>query len=153
MLKAGLISGSVAFVLVLIGAAGISPFCAICVPLLTGLLAGYLTGVFEQPSIGERMKRGASAGAIAGGLALFASMIAAVINAMFMQNPDNQINDLFGLPTVSPGMVWASQLVVNLCIGLVNVALNAALGAGGIAIWGSVAGNKEIVNIPPSDQI
>lgn len=153
MLKAGLISGSVAFVLVLIGAAGLSPFCAICVPLVTGLLAGYLTGVFEQPSIAERIKRGASAGAIAGGLALFASMIAAVINAMVMQNPDNQINELLGLPTVSPGMVWVSQIGVNLCIGLVNVALNAALGAGGIAIWGSVTGNKEIVNVPPSDQI
>lgn len=153
MLKAGLISGSVAFVLVLIGAAGVSPFCAICVPLLTGLLAGYLTGVFDKPAIAERMKRGASAGAIAGGLALFAGIIAAIINAMIMQNPDNQINELFGLPTVSPGMVWASQIGVNLCIGLVNVGLNAALGAGGIAIWGSTAGKNEIVDLPPSDQI
>jgi hypothetical protein len=80
-------------------------------------------------------------------------MIAAVINAMVMQNPDNQINDLFGLPTVSPGTVWAAQIGINFCIGLVNVGLNAALGAGGIAIWGSTAGKNEIVDLPPSDQI
>lgn len=153
MVKAGLISGGVAFVLVLIGAAGISPFCAICVPLVTGLLAGYLTGVFDNPAIEERMKRGAGAGAIAGGLALVAGMIAAIINAVVLQNPDNQINELFGVPTVSAGTVWAAQLGINLCIGLVNIGLNAALGAGGIAIWGSTAGKNAIVESPPSDQI
>jgi len=143
MLKAGLIAGGVAFILVLIGAAGISPFCALCVPLVSGLLAGYLTGVFDSPLVEERMKRGASAGAIAGGLALVAGLIAAIINAFVLQNPENQfVNELAGLPTTSPAVVWVAQIGVNFCVGLVNVALNAALGAGGIAIWSNTAGKS-----------
>ena len=95
------------------------------------------------------MKSGASAGAIAGGLALVAGMIAAIINAMVLQNPDNQFfNELAGLPTSSPTMVWAGQLGVNFCVGLFNVLLNAALGAGGIAIWSNTAG-KNASSEPP----
>ncbi|MDX1378067.1 MAG: hypothetical protein R3307_04390 [Anaerolineales bacterium] len=150
MLKAGLIAGGVAFILVLIGAAGVSPFCAICVPLVSGLLAGYLTGVFDSPAPEERTKRGASAGAIAGALALVAGLIAAIINAVVLQNPDNQINELFDMPATSPAMVWAGQIVINLCVGLVNIGLNAALGAGGIAIWSNTAGKNSNVEPPVS---
>lgn len=151
MLKAGLIAGVVAFILVLIGAAVVSPFCAICVPLVSGLLAGYLTGVFDNPSVEERTKRGASAGAIAGVLALVGGMIAAIINAVVLQNPENQfINELAGLPTASPGAVWVAQLGTNFCVGLVNIALNAALGAGGIAIWSNTAGKNTNAEPPMS---
>lgn len=151
MLKAGLIAGGVGFILVLIGAAGVSPFCALCVPLVSGLLAGYMTGVFDKPAVEERTKRGASAGAIAGGLALVAGMIAAIINAFVLQNPDNQfINDLAGLPAASPATVWIGQIAINLCVGLFNVVLNAALGAGGIAIWSNTAGKNASVEPPVS---
>lgn len=150
MLKAGLIAGGVAIVLVLIGSVGISPFCAVCVPFITGLLAGYLTGVFDKPSIEARIKRGAGAGAIGGALALIASLVAGIVNAIFLQNPDNQINDLLGLPNASPATVWIGQLGVNFCIGLVSLGLNAALGAGGIAIWASTSGKNKNVESPPS---
>lgn len=150
MLKAGLIAGGVAFLLVLVGAAGLSPFCALCVPLISGLLAGYLTGVFERPAVPDRMKRGASAGAIAGGLGLLAGMIAAVLNAFVLQNPELQPNRLLGLPESSPAMVWIGQLGINFCFGLLNVGLNAALGAGGVAIWSNTAGKSTNVEIPPS---
>lgn len=149
MLKAGLIAGAVAFVLVLIGAAGLTPLCALCVPLVSGLLAGYLTGVFERPSVQDRMKRGAYAGAIAGGIGFAAGMIAAIINAAVLQNPQFQPNQFLGLPESSPAMIWAGQLGINFCIGLVNVGLHAALGAGGVAIWANTAGKDVHVEPPP----
>jgi hypothetical protein len=66
---------------------------------------------------------------------------------MVLQNPDNQLNELFGLPNVSAGTVWGVQLGINFCLGRGNVALNAGLGMGGIAIWGSTAGKN--VNAEP----
>lgn len=146
MLKAGLISGAVMFLFVLLGASIISPLCALCVPLFTGLGAGYLTGVFEK-NILTAVQRGAYAGAIAGALGIVGQMIASVINAAVMQNPNNQLNQVLGLPAADPATVWLSQLGVACCVGLVNVGLTAALGAGGGAIWNNTAGKS----LPPSD--
>jgi hypothetical protein len=146
MLKAGLIAGGVMFLFVLIGAAGVSPFCAFCVPLITGLGAGYLNGIFEKNSE-TAVQRGAYAGAIAGGLGLLAQMCASAINAFVLQNPQYQvINQSLDLPATDPGTVWMAQIGVGCCVGLVNLALNAGLGAGGGAIWKSTAGK----NITPS---
>jgi MFS family permease len=145
MLKAGLIAGAVMFFAVLITAV-FSPLCALCVPILVGLGAGYLNGVFEK-NTETAVQRGAYAGAIAGGLGILGQLIASVINAVVLQNPNNQINDALGLPIADPGMVWVSQLGVACCIGLVNVALSAGLGAGGGAIWKNTAGKTT----PPSD--
>lgn len=64
MLKSGLIAGAAMFIIVLI-AVIFSPFCALCAPLVVGLGAGYLTGVFEKTSE-TVIQRGAYAGAIAG---------------------------------------------------------------------------------------
>jgi len=89
MFKSGLIVGAVMFLFVLGLAAIISPFCALCVPLLTGLGAGYLAGVFDKPLDNrEAAKRGAGAGAIAAGLAIFAQLIASVVNSLVLQNPN-----------------------------------------------------------------
>lgn len=136
MVKSGLIVGAVMFLLVLVLAMAISPLCALCVPLLTGLGAGYLAGVFDKPiSNGDAAKRGAGAGAIAAGLAIFAQMIASIINSLVMQNPQYQLGRIWGAEAVNPAMVWALQIVLGACVGLLNVALTAAFGAGGGAIW------------------
>jgi len=45
MLKSGLIVGGATFVFVII-ATLITPFCALCVAMVTGVGAGYLAGVF-----------------------------------------------------------------------------------------------------------
>jgi hypothetical protein len=148
MIKAGLISGALMFLLVIIGAAGISPFCGLCAPFLAGLLAGYLTGVFEKPSSASAGKLGAGAGAIAGGIGLFASVIAAIINSLVLQNPQFQPNQFLGLPTASPATVWIGQILLNLCIGVVNIGLGAALGMGGAAIWFNTTGRN--LNNPTS---
>ena len=146
MLKAGLISGAVMFLLVLLGASIVSPLCAFCVPLFTGLGAGYLTCVFEKNTL-TTVQRGAYAGAIAGALGIVGQMVASVINAAVMQNPNNQLNDVLGLPAADPATVWIAQIGVACCVGLINVGLTAALGAGGGAIWNNTAGKS----LPPSD--
>ena len=145
MLKSGLIAGAAMFVIVLI-AAIFSPFCALCAPLVVGLGAGYLTGVFEKTPE-TVVQRGPYAGAIAGGLGIVGQMIASVVNAAVLQNPNNQINPALGLPIADPAMVWVGQLAVACCIGLVNVGLSAGLGAGGGAIWKNTAGKAS----PPAD--
>lgn len=147
MLKAGLIAGAVMFFSVLV-AALLSPLCALCVPVLVGLGAGYMNGMFEK-NAETAVQRGAYAGAIAGGIGIVGQLIASVINAVVLQNPNNQINEALGLPIADPGMVWVSQLGVACCIGLVNVALSAGLGAGGGAIWKNTAGKTT----PPSDMM
>ncbi len=146
MLKAGLISGAVMFFLVLLAAAVVSPFCALCVPLVGGLAAGYLTGTFEKDPL-TTVKNGAIAGAIAGVGGILGSLLASVINAMVLQNPNNQFNELLGLPPSDPSQIWMGQLGAACCIGLINVALTAGFGAGGGAIWNGTSGKTT----PPSD--
>ena len=152
MVKSGLIVGFVMLVLVAISAMSLSPFCALCVPIVSGLLAGYLTGAFERPAKTEAVKRGAGAGAIAGAIAIVGNIIAAVVNAYVIQNPEYQINRVLGLPAADPAMVWAAQIGINLCLGVINVGLNAALGAGGAAIWLKMNPNPQgsIIDNPPS---
>lgn len=145
MVKAGLISGAVMLVLVLI-AGFIAPLCALCVPLLVGILAGYLNGTFEKAPE-TAVQRGAMAGAIAGGMGILGNICAGIINASVLQNADNQVvNEMLNLPPSDPAMVWAGQLIAALCIGVLNVALSAGLGAAGGAIWKSTAGKT-----PPAE--
>ncbi|MGD0610623.1 MAG: hypothetical protein ABSB41_03840 [Anaerolineales bacterium] len=142
MIKSGLIVGAGMFICVLL-AAVISPLCALCVAIFAGLGAGYLTGVFEKPqSSPEVIRRGAGAGAIAGGMAILAQILAAVINAAILQNPQYQVWRTFGLPLQASTSILAEQLLAGACIGILNVGIAAGLGAGGGAIWYSTAGKK-----------
>ncbi len=144
MVKSGLIVGAVMFLFVLVLAAVISPLCALCVPLLTGLGAGYLAGVFDKPiSNSDAAKRGAGAGAIAAGLAIFAQVIASIINSLVLQNPQYQLGRIWGADAVDPAMVWVLQIAFALCVGLMNVGLTAAFGAGGGAIWFGASGKNQ----------
>jgi len=141
MFKAGAIAAALMFVTVLVLSAALSPFCAFCVPLVTGILAGYLTGVFEK-NPATVVGRGAGAGAIAGAVAIIAQMAASLINAAVMQNPNNQINRLLGVSATQPGMVWAVQLSTACCVGLINLGLAAGLGAIGGVLWKSTSGKS-----------
>jgi hypothetical protein len=143
MLKAGLIAAALMFFLVLVFSAGINPFCGLCAPIVTGLLAGYLTGTFEknpQTVVG----RGAGAAAIAGVAAVVAQMIASGISGAVGRGPDYA--GLFGFRGDEAGIFWALQLCFGCVIGLVNLALAAGLGAIGGAIWKGTAGK----NVTPS---
>jgi MFS family permease len=138
------------FLLVVISAAVVSPLCALCMPLLVGLAAGYMTGMFEKTPA-TTVQRGAYAGAIAGGLGIVGQMIASVINAAVLQNPAYQLNPALGLPVADASTVWVAQLATACCIGLVNVALSAGFGAGGGAIWNNTAGKSTPPAEPPSE--
>lgn len=143
MVKSGLIFGAVMFLLVLGAAAIISPFCALCIPLFTGLGAGYLAGNFDKPvDSGTAAKRGAGAAALAAGIAIVAQVIASILNSLVLQNPQYQLGQLWGAAAIDPGLVWAIQIGVGLCVGLFNVGLNAAFGAGGGALWFNFTGKK-----------
>lgn len=140
MVKSGLIFGAVMFLLVLLAAAVISPFCALCVPLLAGLGAGYLAGVFDKPlSGGESAWRGAGAGAIAAVFGLAAQVLAAVINGLILQNPQFNPGRIFGGVPIDPSLIWAGQIGIGICIGVLNIGITAAFGAGGAAIWSNMA--------------
>lgn len=140
MTKAIAVAGAVMFVVVLVLSAGLSPICALCVPLISGTLAGFLTGVWEK-NPGTVVRRGATAGAIVGAIALVAQIGASLINAAILQDPDLQLNRAFGLPPTEASLVWAVQLGVACFVGLVNVGLTAGLGAAGGALWKSTSGN------------
>ncbi len=130
------------FVLALGFGAVVSPLCTPCAALLVGLAAGYLVGVFDKPSLSsDAMKRGATAGAIAGAIAVLGQLVAAVINASFI-NPET-INQLLGQQVLDSNTLWAYQLGGACCIGLFNVALMAGLGLAGAALWHSMNGPKQ----------
>jgi hypothetical protein len=148
MAKAAAVASAVMFVMVLILAASLSPLCAVCVPLLGGPLAGYLTGIWERDP-GRVVGRGAMAGAIAGAVAILAQFAAAVINSLVMQNPEWQLNPLLGLPVASPEVVWVGQLGIACGLGLLNIGVAAGLGAAGAALWKSTAG-KDTTPTPPA---
>ncbi|GAB4489867.1 MAG: hypothetical protein OHK0031_13460 [Anaerolineales bacterium] len=150
MVKSGLIFGAVMFLLVLGAAVVISPLCALCVPLLAGLGAGYLAGRFDQPlSSGAAMKRGAGAGAMAALFGLAAQVMAAIINGLVLQNPQFNPGRVFGGVPIDSSLVWAGQIFAGLCVGLLNIGLTAAFGAGGAAIWWNTAGKNQ----PPAEVV
>ncbi len=149
MIKAGLIVGAVMFILVLLASATVSPLCALCLPLFTGLGAGYLTGVFDHPAASpDAAKRGAVAGAIAGGIAIIAQIAAAIINAVVFQNPQFNPGRLFGMGQIDPTTIWVGQIFFAFCVGALNVVLTGAFGAAGGALWLKLTGKDETPAAP-----
>lgn len=147
MVKAGLITGAVMLVLAL-GSALISPFCTPCVALFVGLGAGFLAALFDKPFVqSDAFKKGAVAGAIAGGLGMVGQFIAGIINASTV-DPE-MLNSLFGSNMVNDQTLWLAQLGGAFCVGLFNVLLMAGLGVGGAAIWFAI-NNKNQVTPPPA---
>ncbi len=135
MVKSGLIAGAVAFVLVL--AAGlISPVCAPCPGIFVGLLAGYLAGVFDKPlDGGAGAKSGAIAGGIAGGLGLLGNLVAGLINVFIQPAAMANFYQQLNITPPDQSTVWGVQLGLACCVGLINLALMAGLGAAGAALW------------------
>ncbi|PKN91188.1 MAG: hypothetical protein CVU44_20730 [Chloroflexi bacterium HGW-Chloroflexi-6] len=147
MVKSGLIVGAILFVLVLMASSILSPFCALCFPLFAGLGAGYLAGQFEKPLPEDALKRGALAGALAGGIAIFAQFLAALINAIVLQNPQFNPGYLFGTQPIDPALIWVGQIGGSVCIGLLNIGLMAGFGALGGLLWRKTVADKQVPTI------
>lgn len=154
MLKSGLIAGAVSFVLVVV-AALFAPVCAVCVGLFLGIGAGFLAGVFDGPgSAAAGARSGAGAGAIAGLSAIVGQMLSAAGLAAFFPEGSQYAAELVARwtgaapVTLTAANVWAQQLGIGCCVGLINLGLMAALGAGGGALWYQMRGAAHSVAPP-----
>jgi hypothetical protein len=149
MLKSGLIFGAIALLLSA-GAALLSPLCVPCLALFLGLGAGYVAGVFDKPADnGASTKSGALSGVISGLGALLGQLIGAAINGS-MVGPERAASILqqFGLPTgngagFGPGY-WAGLFASGCCLGILDIALMAGLGALGGVLWWQMSGKKAV---------
>jgi hypothetical protein len=147
MLKSGLIIGFVAFVF----GAGITlltPLCVPCLAIFLGLAAGGLAGAFDKPlNTGAAAKTGALAGVIGGLGAVLGQMVGAGVNATLV-GPEaaRQVLRQFGMPVPSVGDFGAAYYLgvfgSACCVGLLDLALMAGLGAVGGLLWWQLAGQK-----------
>ena len=147
MVKSGLIVGVVMLLLAL-GVSLISPFCSVCMAVLLGLGAGYLANVFDKPVDTQGViARGAGAGAIAGALAIIGQVIAGLINSTLVSA--DVMNDLLGQNFLTQESLRLYQLGGAFCIGLLNIALMAGMGAAGALIWKQFQG-QNTTPVPPA---
>ena len=155
MIKSGIIVGVIALILVLVSGLFL-PWLAPCWGILLGLVVGYLAGVFDKPGTsGDSAKKGAIAGLIAAAFALVGGLISGVINSLTV-NPQDlaDLYEMLGVdfPAVDQASIWLGQLGMACCLGLVNFALLAGLGAAGGALWWQFSGRKHIPPTPPMAQ-
>ncbi len=153
MWKSGGILAVVAFLLTLGAATLLSPLCGPCVVLFAGLAAGYVAGLFDKPALSDSAaKTGAGAGAVGGAGALVGHLLGAVVNTSLM-GPEGaaQLLRSFGLDTrgVSPATFYIGAFGGGCCLGLLDVALMAGLGALGGTLWFQLTGKNQAAAPPP----
>jgi hypothetical protein len=146
MIKSGLLFGAASFIFLLGASVLFTPFCAPCLGVLLGLAAGFVAGVFDQPiTLEEGLKHGGIAGAIAGGVGFFGSLIASLINGVILT--PSTLTTLYrnlGIHlTFTQSQIWAGQLASAFCVGIFDILLMALLGVVGGAIWYQVLGKKQ----------
>jgi len=147
MLKSGLIFGAIAFILGT-GITLLSPLCAPCLAIFLGLAAGGSAGVFDKPlSLGACAKKGALSGALSGIGAFLGQMTGAAGNALIVgPQGAQQFLRQFGMEMPTRGntdvFYYFSVFSSGCCIGLLDVALMASLGALGGLLWWQISGQK-----------
>jgi len=144
MVKSGLIAAAVMLV-VSVGITLLFPICSPCLAIFFGVGAGYLACVFDKPiDNSQSAKAGAIAGAIGGGGSVVGQLIGGVLNAVIV-GPEQAADLLeqFGLegPVGGP-TYYLSAIGTPVCIGLLNVALMAGLGALGGILWWQMSGKN-----------
>jgi len=146
MVKAGIIVGIVALVLILGSTFLMSPLCSPCWGIVLGLAAGYLAGVYEKPlAQNDMIKKAVIAGVIAALFAGVGSLIGAILNGAYLNPADLQnIYQFLNLPATMPDetTIWVGQIGSACCVGLLNLAVMAGLGAAGGALWWQVRGKN-----------
>lgn len=138
MIKAGLLGLVIGFIYVM-SITLISPFCTLCFTPLLGISVGYLANRFDKPHKFEAsLGSGVIAGAMAGFGALLGQMLAAVVNGILVTNWEElpTLFKEFGFTQFpNPNEYWQTTLTANSMCSLLNLALIAALGAVGGALW------------------
>ena len=147
MLKSSLIIGIAAFLLGA-GITMLSPLCVPCLAIFLGLAAGGLAGVFDKPlNNSASAKTGALAGAIGGIGAILGQMVGAGANAVLV-GPEGaqEFMRQFGMPLPASGNFGAAYYFgvfgSACCVGLLDIALMAGLGAVGGLLWWQIYGQK-----------
>jgi hypothetical protein len=148
MKKSGLIAG-IATLLFSFGAAiVISPICVPCLALIFGLLAGYLTGVFDKPGDQNRsIKSGALAGLLSGIGMLLGQIIGAVTNSVLV-GPEGvarmlaQMGFFAGGPAQIAQYYWIVTILSTACLVMFDAALMSGFGALGGLLWWKITGSK-----------
>lgn len=138
MLKAGIITGIFGLFLG-VGVALVSPLCVPCVALFLGLIAGFLSGLFDKPREGtETIKTGALAGLITGIILALGQFSGAAINSIVV-GPEGaaQFMGNWGMyPNVDATVYWIGMLGTTLCFGFLDILLVAGFGVLGGLGWG-----------------
>jgi hypothetical protein len=154
MIKSGLMMAAVAIVLGAIGGV-ICCCCGQAAAILMGAAAGILAVVFEHPATVEvATRRGAVAGAMAGVGALLGQLAAAGINfAITQQNPQGVIAilGLIGIKGVDANAISNGGMASvfggflgGVCMGSMNLAIAALLGALGALVWQKMTTQKDL---------
>ncbi|MFC1936282.1 hypothetical protein ACFLYP_01300 [Chloroflexota bacterium] len=137
MVKSGLIAAVAAFLLEL-GIALVFPLCMPCAAIVIGLIAGFLSGVFDKPiDGGQAAKIGALSGAIGTIGAVVGQIGGQIINAVVV-SPEQmaEIYRTIGIPTViEPSTYYAGVIINIICFGIFNLVLMVGLGAVGGLLW------------------
>ncbi|MGB7536982.1 MAG: hypothetical protein WBM17_00440 [Anaerolineales bacterium] len=142
MLKSSLIAVPVTAIVILI-TGFLSELCCCASPfaaVFLGLAAGALCVFFEKPFQKDRaLKRGATAGAIAGLAALPAQVLGEIVVALVLAGSGKVDISLFGLPAASATVDlwnWILNALFAACLyGLTAAAIMAGMGAVGGALW------------------
>jgi hypothetical protein len=153
MRNAGLMVGVVMFLIALLAGVFNAQICAPCVALVGGAAAGYLASQWLRPGTsGMAARQGAMAGAAAGVGALLGHLVGGLVGAarIGMEAAAAQVNDLMrtlGLPpqpaTLNPTTYYVSAALTSVCFGVFEIALMAAVGALGGALWYQMTGSKK----------
>ncbi len=150
MWKAGIIIGIAAFALAFVGSVGLSPLCGLlCVSPVAGVIAGYLSSVFDKPITGEGgAKSGAIGGAVGGVGAFLGQALAGVINALFARQIAQFAGRTFGT-AVDVNAARVGALGWGLCGGVIDIIVMAGLGALGGYLWYQFVGSKPAPTVLP----
>ena len=138
MVKSGLIFAAVSLLVAFLVTL-LLPYCVPCLAPFLAVGAGYLAGVFSQPADqASAAKAGAAAGALGGAGALLGHLLGGAANALLV-GPEGAVETLrgLGLPAadLTPGMYYGVTFGLAVCLGLIEIALMAGVGALGGLLW------------------
>jgi hypothetical protein len=157
MMKSGFIFGAVTFIIFLGLAITLTPFCAPCLGLILGIVAGYTACIYDKPaSSSESIQKGAIAAAIAAGIGFFGSLIGGAINgATVTPAMIESIARSFYVTNLSltQMQILTYQLIFGVLIGAFDMVWMAVLGIAGGALWFQVVGKKRSPTSLPTHEI
>jgi MFS family permease len=144
MLKASLIGAAVGFVYVMGLTLLLSSLCTLCFTPFLAAGAGYLAARFDRPTLPAiSIKRGATAGVLAGGGMLLGLICATLVHGILLTHSPTMVSAMaplareLGIENVftNPDNYWELIFRTNSMCGLLNLMIMATAGAAGGRLW------------------